>query len=172
MLSLRRLLEPWFCLSGCFVFCDKAALCGAGLVILGGYQVVRGIAEADIHTEANCLSILPCPPSYMLAQVCELILSLEKSRNTACFTVRNDVNNIDCEISKTISNRVVEEKGVGMVLGWEKEIQEARSGVGAKNANSSGRKCVLFSFSRSAMIMISERISFLNNILYCTSGSS
>lgn len=59
---------------------------------------------------------------------------------------------------------MVEEEGVDTAVGREKEIKEAREGEG-RPQTLLGESVYYFPLSRSVMIIVSERISFFNNVL-------
>lgn len=59
---------------------------------------------------------------------------------------------------------MVKEKGIGMAVGREKELKEAREEE-ARIQTLLGESVYYFPLSRSVMIMVSERTSFLDNVL-------
>lgn len=59
---------------------------------------------------------------------------------------------------------MVEEEGIGMAVGREKDKKEAKEGEG-RIGTLLGDRIYSFVLSRSVMIMVSERTSFLNNVL-------
>lgn len=62
----------------------------------------------------------------------------------------------------SISKEVVAEKGAGMMVGREEDIEEAREGEGSICTLLGERD--YFSLSKTVVNMVSERISFSNNV--------